>query len=257
MSGHSKWATTKHKKAAIDAKRGKLFAKLIKNIEVAAKQGGGDPAGNPTLYDAIQKAKKSSVPNKNIDSAVKRGSGAESGGVDYQGISYEVYGPQGVAILVECLTDNKNRAAMEVRTAVTRNGGTMADPGSVSRLFTRKGVIVVPKAQEDREVTEDDVLEATLDAGAEEVNDLDDAYEVQSEATDMVAVRTALQDAGIDYDSADVQFVPSLEIPVDADGAGKVMRLVDALEDLDDVQDVFTNVDIPADVLAELEAADA
>jgi YebC/PmpR family DNA-binding regulatory protein len=257
MSGHSKWATTKHKKAAIDAKRGKLFAKLIKNIEVAAKQGGGDPAGNPTLYDAIQKAKKSSVPNKNIDSAVKRGSGAESGGVDYQGISYEVYGPQGVAFLVECLTDNKNRAAMEVRTAVTRNGGTMADPGSVSRLFTRKGVVVVPKSQEDRDVTEDDVLEATLDAGAEEVNDLDDAFQVQSEATDVVAVRTALQEAGIDYDSADVEFVPSLEIPVDAEGAGKVMRLVDALEDLDDVQDVFTNVDIPADVMAELESADA
>ena len=257
MSGHSKWATTKHKKAAIDAKRGKLFAKLIKNIEVAAKQGGGDPAGNPTLYDAIQKAKKSSVPNKNIDSAVKRGSGAESGGVDYQGISYEVYGPQGVAFLVECLTDNKNRAAMEVRTAVTRNGGTMADPGSVSRLFTRKGVVVVPKSQEGREVTEDDVLEATLDAGAEEVNDLDEAFEVQSEATDVVAVRTALQEAGIDYDSADVEFVASLEIPVDADGAGKVMRLVDALEDLDDVQDVFTNVDIPADVMAELESADA
>ncbi|WP_374456706.1 YebC/PmpR family DNA-binding transcriptional regulator [Nocardioides sp.] len=257
MSGHSKWATTKHKKAAIDAKRGKLFAKLIKNIEVAAKQGGGDPAGNPTLYDAIQKAKKSSVPNKNIDSAVKRGSGAESGGVDYQGISYEVYGPQGVAFLVECLTDNKNRAAMEVRTAVTRNGGTMADPGSVSRLFTRKGTVVVPKSQEEREVTEDDVLEATLDAGAEEVNDLDDAFQVQSEATDVVGVRTALQDAGIDYDSADVEWVASLEIPVDADGAAKVMRLVDALEDLDDVQDVFTNVDIPADVMAELEAADA
>ncbi|WP_210437888.1 YebC/PmpR family DNA-binding transcriptional regulator [Nocardioides xinjiangensis] len=257
MSGHSKWATTKHKKAAIDAKRGKLFAKLIKNIEVAAKQGGGDPAGNPTLYDAIQKAKKSSVPNKNIDSAVKRGSGAESGGVDYQGISYEVYGPQGVAFLVECLTDNKNRAAMEVRTAVTRNGGTMADPGSVSRLFNRKGVVVVPKSQEGREVTEDDVLEATLDAGAEEVNDLDDAFQVQSEATDVVAVRTALQEAGIDYDSADVEFVASLEIPVDAEGAGKVLRLVDALEDLDDVQDVFTNVDIPADVMAELEGADA
>ncbi|KQV72027.1 transcriptional regulator [Nocardioides sp. Root122] len=257
MSGHSKWATTKHKKAAIDAKRGKLFAKLIKNIEVAAKQGGGDPAGNPTLYDAIQKAKKSSVPNKNIDSAVKRGSGAESGGVDYQGISYEVYGPQGVAFLVECLTDNKNRAAMEVRTAVTRNGGTMADPGSVSRLFTRKGIVVVPKAQETREVTEDDVLEATLDAGAEEVNDLDDAFQVQSEATDVVDVRTALQDAGIDYDSADVEWIASMEIPVDAEGAGKVLRLVDALEDLDDVQDVFTNVDIPADVMAELESADA
>ncbi|CAM3511871.1 YebC/PmpR family DNA-binding transcriptional regulator [Nocardioides zeicaulis] len=257
MSGHSKWATTKHKKAAIDAKRGKLFAKLIKNIEVAAKQGGGDPAGNPTLYDAIQKAKKSSVPNKNIDSALKRGSGAESGGVDYKNISYEVYGPQGVAILVECLTDNTNRAAMEVRTAVTRNGGTMADPGSVSRLFTRKGVVVVPKAQEGREVSEDDVLEATLDAGAEEVMDLDDTFQVQSEATDVVAVRTALQEAGIDYDSADVEFVASLEIPVDADGAGKVLHLVDALEDLDDVQDVFTNVDIPADVMAELESADA
>ena len=257
MSGHSKWATTKHKKAAIDAKRGKLFAKLIKNIEVAAKQGGGDPAGNPTLYDAIQKAKKSSVPNKNIDSALKRGSGAESGGVDYETISYEIYGPQGVAILVECLTDNKNRAAMEVRTAVTRNGGTMADPGSVSRLFTRKGIVMVPKAQEAREVTEDDVLEATLDAGAEEVNDLQESFQVQSEATDLVTVRTALQDAGIDYDSADVEFVASMENPVDAAGAGKVMHLVDALEELDDVQDVFANVDVPEDVLAELEAADA
>ncbi len=256
MSGHSKWATTKHKKAAIDAKRGKLFAKLIKNIEVAAKQGGGDIAGNPTLFDAIQKAKKSSVPNKNIDSALKRGSGAESGGVDYETISYEVYGPQGVAILVECLTDNKNRAAMEVRTAVTRNGGTMADPGSVSRLFTRKGIVMVPKSQEAREVTEDDVLEATLDAGADEVNDLDESFQVQSEATDLVAVRTALQDAGIDYDSADVEFVASMEIPVDADGAGKVIHLVDALEELDDVQDVFTNVDVPEDVLAELEAAE-
>lgn len=257
MSGHSKWATTKHKKAAIDAKRGKLFAKLIKNIEVAAKQGGGDPAGNPTLFDAIQKAKKSSVPNKNIDSAVKRGSGAESGGVDYETISYEVYGPQGVAILIECLTDNRNRAAMEVRTAVTRNGGTMADPGSVSRLFDRKGIVVVTKAQESREVTEDDLLEATLDAGAEEVTDLDEAFQVQSEATDVVAVRTALQEAGIDYDSADVEFVASMEIPVDADAAAKVLRLVDALEDLDDVQDVFTNVDISAEVMAELEAADA
>ena len=148
MSGHSKWATTKHKKAAIDAKRGKLFAKLIKNIEVAAKSGGGDPAGNPTLYDAIQKAKKSSVPNNNIDSAVKRGSGADSGGADYQSFMYEGYGPNGVALLIECLSDNRNRAAMEVRTAMTRNGGSMADPGSVSYLFSRKGVIVVPRAQE-------------------------------------------------------------------------------------------------------------
>ena len=257
MSGHSKWATTKHKKAVVDAKRSKLFAKLIKTIEVAARTGGGDPVGNPTLFDAIQKAKKSSVPNDNIDRALKRGSGAEAGGADYTTIAYEIYGPQGVAILVECLTDNKNRAAMEVRTAVTRNGGTMADPGSVSRLFTRKGIVMVPKAQEDREVTEDDVLEATLDAGAEEVNDLDESFQVQSEATDVVAVRTALQDAGIDYDSADVEFVASMEIPVDAHAAEKVIRLVDALEELDDVQDVFTNVDVPEDVLAELGAADA
>ena len=259
MSGHSKWATTKHKKAAIDAKRGKLFAKLIKNIEVAAKQGGGDPAGNPTLYDAIQKAKKSSVPNKNIDSALKRGSGAEAGGVDYKNISYEVYGPQGVAILVECLTDNTNRAAMEVRTAVTRNGGTMADPGSVSRLFTRKGIVVVPKSQEHdgnvREVSEDDVLEATLDAGAEEVRDLGDTFEVVSEPGDLVAVRTALQDAGIDYDSADMGFVPSVQVELDEDGAGKVFRLIDALEDLDDVQNVFANFDVTDEVMEELQDA--
>jgi len=147
MSGHSKWATTKHKKAVVDAKRGKMFAKLIKNIEVAARTGGGDPAGNPTLYDAIQKAKKSSVPNDNIDRAVKRGSGAEAGGTEYQTIMYEGYGPNGVAVLIECLTDNRNRAAAEVRTALTRNGGTLADPNSVSYLFSRKGVIVVPRGR--------------------------------------------------------------------------------------------------------------
>ena len=146
MSGHSKWATTKHKKAVIDARRGKMFAKLIKNIEVAARTGGGDPDGNPTLYDAIQKAKKSSVPNDNIDRAVKRGSGADAGGADYQTITYEGYAPGGVAVLVECLTDNRNRAATEVRLAMTRNGGAMADPGSVAYLFTRKGVVIVPKS---------------------------------------------------------------------------------------------------------------
>ncbi len=255
MSGHSKWATTKHKKAAIDAKRGKLFAKLIKNIEVAARMGGGDLAGNPTLYDAVQKAKKSSVPNDNIDRAVKRGSGAEAGGADYQTIMYEGYGPSGVALLIECLTDNKNRAAMEVRTAMTRNGGSLADPGSVSYLFNRKGVVVVPQEQDPKAVTEDDVLEATLDAGAEEVNDLGDAFEVISEATDLVAVRTALQAAGVDYDSADASFVPSMQVELDKDGAGKVFRLVEALEDLDDVQNVFTNVDVPDEVLAQLEVA--
>ena len=255
MSGHSKWATTKHKKAAIDAKRGKLFAKLIKNIEIAARMGGPDPSGNPTLYDAIQKAKKQSVPNDNIDRAVKRGGGLEAGGADYSTIMYEVYGPQGVAVLIECLTDNKNRAAMEVRTAVTRNGGTMADPGSVSRLFERKGVVVVPKSQEGKEVEEDDVLEATLDAGAEDVADLGDSFEVTSAPGDVVAVRSALQAAGVDYDSAEVQFVAQMDIPVsDATAASKVIRLVDAVDDLDDVQNVYSNADISDEVL---EAVDA
>jgi YebC/PmpR family DNA-binding regulatory protein len=254
MSGHSKWATTKHKKAVIDARRGKLFAKLIKNVEVAARMGGGDPAGNPTLYDAIQKAKKSSVPNDNIDRAVKRGAGLEAGGVDYQAITYEGYGPNGVAFLIECLTDNKNRAAMEVRTAINRNGGSLADPGSVSYLFTRKGVVIVSKEQDSREVTEDDVLEATLDAGAEDVNDLGDTFEVISEATDLVAVRTALQAAGLDYDSAEASFVPSVTVEVDEEAAGKVFRLVEALEDLDDVQNVFGNFDVSDEVLAKLDA---
>ena len=245
MSGHSKWATTKHKKAVVDAKRGKMFAKLIKNIEVAARTGGGDPNGNPTLYDAIQKAKKSSVPNDNIDRAVKRGAGLEAGGAEYQTITYEGYGPNGVAILVECLTDNRNRAAAEVRTALTRNGGTLADPGSVSYLFSRKGVILVPKAR----LAEDDVLMAVLDAGAEEVNDLGDSFEIISEAGDLIAVRTALQAAGIDYDSAEAEFKPSVEVPLDEEGARKVFKLIDALEDCDDVQNVYANFDVSDEVM--------
>jgi YebC/PmpR family DNA-binding regulatory protein len=249
VSGHSKWATTKHKKAAIDAKRGKLFAKLIKNVEVAARTGGGDPAGNPTLYDAIQKAKKTSVPNDNIDRAVKRGAGLEAGGADWQTIMYEGYAAAGVAVLVECLTDNRNRAASEVRTAMTRNGGSMADPGSVSYLFSRKGVVVVPKAQESGDTDEDTVLVAVLDAGAEEVRDLGDSFEVVSEPTDLVAVRTALQDAGLDYDSAEAAFVPSVTVELDEDAAGKVFRLIDALEDCDDVQNVYANYDVSDEVL--------
>ncbi|HET8616726.1 MAG TPA: YebC/PmpR family DNA-binding transcriptional regulator [Actinomycetales bacterium] len=254
MSGHSKWATTKHKKAVIDAKRGKLFAKLIKNIEVAARTGGGDPAGNPTLYDAIQKAKKTSVPNDNIDRAVKRGSGAEAGGADWQTIMYEGYGPGGVAFLVECLTDNKNRAAMEVRTALTRAGGSLADPGSVSYLFTRKGVVLLDKTQDGRELSEDDVLTAVLDAGAEEVNDNGDTWEVVSDPSDLVAVRTALQGAGIDYDSAEAQFVPSTQIELDAEGAKKIFRLIDALEDSDDVQNVYANYDVSDEVMELVDA---
>jgi YebC/PmpR family DNA-binding regulatory protein len=256
MSGHSKWATTKHKKAAIDAKRGKMFAKLVKNVEVAARTGGPDPAGNPTLYDAIQKAKKSSVPNDNIDRAVKRGGGLDGGGVDYAAITYEGYAPGGVALLVECLTDNRNRAAMEVRTAMTRSGGTMADPGSVSYLFTRKGVIIVPvehgvDGSGGGTTTEDDVLLAVLDAGADEVNDLDGSFEVICEPTDLVQVRTALQDAGLDYDSAEASFVPSVTVEVDVSAAIKILRLIDALEDLDDVQDVFTNLDASDEVMSQ------
>jgi YebC/PmpR family DNA-binding regulatory protein len=249
MSGHSKWATTKHKKAVIDAKRGKLFAKLIKNVEVAARVGGGDPAGNPTLFDAIQKAKKSSVPNDNIERAVKRGSGLEGGGADYQTIMYEGYGPAGVAILIECLTDNRNRAAGEVRTATTRNGGSMADAGSVSYMFSRRGVIVLPQEQDGKVLTEDDVLLAVLDAGAEEVNDLGEAFEVICEPSDLVAVRTALQDAGIDYESAEASFVPSVTVPLDEETAPKVFRLVEALEDCDDVQNVYTNFDVSDDIM--------
>jgi YebC/PmpR family DNA-binding regulatory protein len=250
MSGHSKWATTKHKKAVVDAKRGKMFAKLIKNVEVAARVGGGDPAGNPTLYDAIQKAKKSSVPNDNIDRAVKRGSGLEAGGADYQTIMYEGYGPSGVAMLIECLTDNRNRAATDVRTALTRNGGTFADAGSVSYLFNRKGVVIVPKAT----LTEDDIMLAVLDAGAEEINDLGDSFEVISEPNDLVAARTALQDAGIEYDSAESSLVPTMTVPVDEDAARKVFKLVDALEDLDDVQNVYANFDVSDEVLAAIDA---
>jgi len=250
VSGHSKWATTKHKKAIIDSRRAKSFAKLIKNIEVAAKMGGADMSGNPTLVDAVQKAKKTSVPNDNIDRAIKRGAGLTGESVDYQTIIYEAYGPNGIALLVECLTDNKNRAAADVRTLMTRNGGTMADPGSVAYNFARKGVITVAHAEG---VSEDDILLAVLDAGAEEVTDRAESFEVLTDPSHMVATRTALQDAGLDYDSADVEFVASLQVEADAETARKVFKLIDALEESDDVQNVYTNIDITPEVQAELE----
>lgn len=249
MSGHSKWATTKHKKAVVDARRGKLFAKLIKNVEVAARTGGGDPAGNPTLYDAVQKAKKSSVPNDNIDRAVRRGAGLEAGGAAYEHITYEGYAPGGVAVLVECLTDNRNRAASDVRTAFSRNGGSMADPGSVSYLFHRKGVVIVGKASG---ATEDDVLAAVLDSGAEEVNDIGESLEVVSEATDLHAVRDALQQAGIDYDSAETPFLPTVEVELDEDHAKRVFRLIEAIEDSDDVQDVYANYSVSDEIMEKI-----
>ena len=249
MSGHSKWATTKHKKAIIDSRRAKNFAKLIKGIEVAARNGGADITGNPTLFDAIAKAKKNSMPADNIDRAVKRGAGLESGGADWQTIMYEGYGPNGVALMIECLSDNRNRAASEVRVAVTRNGGSMADPGSVSYMFNRKGVVIVSKASG---ITEDKILEHVLDAGAEDVTDLGDSFEIVSEPSDLVGVRTALQSAGIDYESADTSFLPSVSVPLDAEGATKVFALIDAIEELDDVQNVYGNFDVSDEVMASL-----
>ncbi|NLA56374.1 MAG: YebC/PmpR family DNA-binding transcriptional regulator [Corynebacterium humireducens] len=249
MAGHSKWATTKHKKAANDARRSKEWAKAIKAIEVAARIGGGDPAGNPTLDDMIRKAKKASVPNDNIERARKRGAGEEAGGSDWENITYEGYGPNGVAILIECLTDNRNRAATEVRTAMTKNGGNLGESGSVSYMFSRTGVVLVDKG----ELTEDDVLMAVLDAGAEEVNDLDEKFEVVCAPTDLQAVKKALEEADITVDEAGQDFRASVEVSLDVEGAKKMIKLIEALEDADDVQEVYTNMDLSDEVIAALE----
>jgi YebC/PmpR family DNA-binding regulatory protein len=254
MSGHSKWATTKHKKAVVDARRAKSFAKLIKNIEVAAKVGGPDPVGNPTLADAIQKAKKTSVPNDNIDRAIKRGGGLSGEQIDYQTIMYEGYGPGGVAMLIECLTDNRNRAAAEVRIIMSRNGGQMGDPGSVAYNFARKGVVSVMKVDG---LSEDDVLVAVLDAGAEEVIDRGMGFEVITEPTNLVATRQAIQAANIDYDAADIEFLASVTLAPERDVVEKVFKLVDALEDSDDVQNVYTNMEPSPEVLEALDNDDA
>lgn len=251
MSGHSKWATTKHKKAAIDAKRAKAFAKYIKAIEVAARMGGPDPAGNPALDLAVSKAKKNSVPNDNVERAIKRGAGLTGEAVDYTEIMYEARGPQGTALYIECLTDNRNRAAAEVRTAVTRNGGTMADSGSVAFLFERKGVAEVAKTEG---LTEDEVLMAVLDAGAEEVIDEGEIFTVVSEATDLPAIRKALEEAELEYNNDDPVFRPTMQVDLDAEGAKKFLKLADAIEELDDVQNVYSNADISEAVMAELEA---
>jgi YebC/PmpR family DNA-binding regulatory protein len=251
MSGHSKWATTKHKKAVIDGRRAKLFAKLIKNIEVAARMGGADMDGNPTLYDAVQKGRKSSLPNDNIDRAIKRGAGLDGGAVEYVTIMYEGYGPNGVALLIECLTDNKNRAAADVRLAVTRNGGTMADPGSVSYQFSRKGVIVVEKTET---TNEDSILEAVLEFGVDDIQDRPEQVIITTDPSEMVAVRSALQSSGIDYESADVEFISSMPVQVDVDTARKVIALIDALEDSDEVQNVYSNFDMTPEVAALIEA---
>ena len=252
MSGHSKWATTKNKKAAIDAKRGKLFAKLIKNIEIAARTGGGDPNGNPTLYDAIVKAKKSSVPADNITRAVKRGSGEEAGGANYEEIVYEGYAPGGIGLIVQCLTDNRNRAAADVRSTLSKNGGSLAENGSVSFNFERKGQIVVPSEGVDF----DSLFDMAAEAGAEDVENNGDTYIVTTAPSDVVTVRKVLQEAGIDYDSAETTLVPLNEVDLDLDAAVKVNRLIDALDDLDDVQNIYANWTASDEVLQQLEDAE-
>ena len=252
MSGHSKWSTIKRQKGAKDAARGAVFTKLGNMIAVAARAG-GDPELNFALRLAIDKAKASNMPMANIQRAIDRVN--DKNAAQLQEVMYEGYGPSGVAMLIECLTDNKNRAAMEVRTAMNRNGGSLADPGSVSFLFHRKGVVVVPVHQEGREVDEDTVLEATLEAGAEDVSDLGEVFEVLSEPTDLIAVRTALQAAGVDYDSAEAEFRPDMQVELESDAAGKVLRLVDVLEDLDDVQNIYANFDIADEVMEQLQDA--
>ena len=247
MSGHSKWATIKHQKGAKDARRGKLFAKLIRGIEVAARTGGASPEGNPTLADAIQKAKDNSVPNDTIERAIKRGSG-ELEGQQLELVTYEGYGPGGVAMLIEALTDNRNRTASAVRHAFAKAGGNMAEAGSVAYLFNRKGQIVIPAEGVD----EDRVMEVALEAGAEDVESGEDGFVVTTAPGDLREVRAAFERAGIAYQSAEVTMVPTVSVPLDREGAVKVLRLLDAIEDLDDTQDVYANLDIPAEVMAEL-----
>jgi YebC/PmpR family DNA-binding regulatory protein len=248
MSGHSKWATIKHQKGAKDAKRGKVFAKLIRQVEVAAREGGGDPDANPTLRTMFQKARDNSVPLDTIERAVKRGTG-ELEGVKYEQVAYEGYAPCGVAVYIEVLTDNRNRSGGEVRSAFSKLGGSLAEPGAVAWQFERKGVVVLPKKLE-----EDDLMLVVLDAGAEDLLDDGDSWRVVSPPTNLHDVRTALEEAGIAFDSADLTMLPSTTVSLDtAEDAKKVLRLIDALDDLDDVQEVYANFDIPDPVMQALE----
>ncbi|HEY4556650.1 MAG TPA: YebC/PmpR family DNA-binding transcriptional regulator [Enteractinococcus sp.] len=253
MAGHSKWHTTRHKKAALDAKRAKMYATHIKAIEVAARAGGADIDGNPALDVAVTKAKKQSVPNDNIERAIKRGAGLTGEVIDYDEIMYEVRGPEGSALLVECLTDNRNRAASEVRATVTRNGGFMADPGSVSFMFERRGVVRVPAEGHE----EDDIMMAVIDAGAEEIIRSGTAFEIISEPSAVQEISRALDEAEIHYESDDVEFFAEMKVELDAKAAQKFIQLWDAIEELDDVQNVYSNVEISAEVLDELASQDA
>jgi len=248
MSGHSKWATIKHKKGAADQKRAKLFAKLIKQVEVSARQGGGDPDSNPTLRTMFQKARDASVPIDTIERAVKRGTG-ELEGVEYESITYEGYAPHGVALYVETLTDNRNRTGAEVRSMLTKNGGSLAEPGSVAWQFQRKGVVLLAGT-----VDEDEIMMAALDAGAEDLVDEGGTWRLTCEPTDLPTVREALETAEVPFESADVTMLPTSTVAIDTTEAAKaVLRLLDLLDDHDDVQDVFANFDIPTEVLESLD----
>ena len=245
MAGHSKWANIKHRKGRQDAARGKLFAKLAKAIESAARQGGGDPTMNVGLANAIAKAKAASMPNDNIERAVKRGTGEDSSGAEYEEVWYEGYAPGGVALYIHVLTDNRNRAASDVRSTMTRNHGNLGEPGSVGYLFEQKGLI---HAAGD----EDTVMLAALEAGAEDIREAGDSFEVITNPSEMVRVKEALEGVGVPVESADVTQLPSTTIPLDADGAGRVLRLIDLLEELDDVQAVFANFDVSDEVMEQL-----
>jgi YebC/PmpR family DNA-binding regulatory protein len=249
MAGHSKWAGIKHKKAIVDARRGKAFTKLARAITVAAKEGGGDPDGNPSLHLAIQKAKDASMPKDNIERAIQRGTGAGADAESYEAVLYEGYGPGGVAVLVEALTDNRNRTGSDVRHAFTKSGGNLGEPGSVAYLFDKKGIVIVDASR----YTEDDLIVA-IDAGAEDITIDDDVFEVVSEPSDLAAVRAALEAADIEFQSADVTFLPSTRIEIDEPTAAKLMRLIDTLEDSDDVGDVHANFDVDAAVLERVAA---
>jgi YebC/PmpR family DNA-binding regulatory protein len=245
VSGHSKWHSIKHKKGAADKARGKLFAKLIKQIEVAARDGGADQEGNPTLRAMVQKARDNSVPADTIDRAIKRGTG-DLEGVRYEPASYEGYAAGGVAVYVECLTDNRNRTGREVKNIFVRNGGSLAEPGAVAWQFERKGVVLVEK----RDATEDDLMLAALDAGAEDIVDEGDTWRVTTAPTDLHAVRSAIESASIPFTSADLTMLPTQTVPLEDEATARgVVRLIDSLEDHDDIQAVYANFDIPDDVL--------
>jgi len=249
MSGHSKWATIKHKKGAQDKARGKLFAKLIRQVEVAAREGGGDPESNPTLRTMFQKARDASVPMDTIERAIKRGTG-ELEGVRYESITYEGYAPNGVAVIAECLSDNRNRTGADLRSIFTKNGGSMAEPGAVSWQFERNGVVILPKSH-----SEDDLMMVALDAGAEDLQDQGDTWQLTSPPTDLHRLRTALEEAGIAFDSADLTMLPTTTIPLESESEAKrVLKLMDLLEEHDDVQNVYANFDIPDSVLEAVEA---